>query len=244
MIKIAVCDDDAAFADVLTYELNRIFDELNVETEIKSFCDSEVFFSSFRTEEPKLDIVFLDIDMPGITGFGIAEEIKKESPGTLIVFISARHEFVFDSFDYRPFSFIRKGIGGILLPDLAKVCERLVADFRQDKAITIRDAYSGDIPITLEKILYVKSSEHYLIWKALGVNRDLKERGTIGDTELKLKKYGFIRPHSRYLVNVDHIVFFNIKINRLVLDNKDSIPVSKGYRTTAHRDYLNLKRVF
>ena len=244
MIKIAVCDDDAVFADVLTDELNRIFDELNVETEIKTFCDPETLFSLIGTEEPRFDIVFLDIDMPGITGFGIAEEIKKENPGTLIVFISARHEFVFDSFDYHPFSFVRKDIGGILLPDLKKVCDGLVADFRQNKAITVRDAYSGDIPIAIEKILYVKSNKHYLIWKILGDNRDLKERGMIGDTELKLKKYGFIRPHGRYLVNVDHIVFFNIKINRLVLDNKESIPVSRGYRMTAHRDYLNLKRVF
>ncbi len=45
-------------------------------------------------------------------------------------------------------------------------------------------------------------------------------------------------------MNAAHISFFNPKINRIVLDTKDSVPVSRSMGTRAHEEYLKYKRVF
>ena len=151
---------------------------------------------------------------------------------------------MFESFDYHPFSFVRKSTGENLRASIAKVCSSIAAALKQSKLIEIEDVYSGPVFVAAEEILYAYSSDHYQVFVLRGDKKTYKERGTVGDTEKKLAPLGFIRPHNRYVVNAAHISFFNPKINRIVLDTKDSVPVSRSMGTRAHEEYLKYKRVF
>ena len=59
-------------------------------------------------EAYKYDLVFLDIDMPKYSGMDVAEEIRKKSADTDIIFVSNREDRVFETFSVQPFGFIRK----------------------------------------------------------------------------------------------------------------------------------------
>lgn len=244
MIRISVCDDDSVFAGLLSEQLKTVFDGLSAETEIKAFSSPKVFLHAVRTGAAEPDVVFLDIDMPGVSGFEIAEEIKKEKRGTVIVFVSGKHELVFESLDYHPFSFIRKNTGDGLVRDLGKVAAEIVADFIGNRVIGIRDVYSGMTYVPAKQIVSVGSENHYVSYSVENGKRKLKERGGIKTAEEKLRGCGFIRPHSRFLVNTAHIGFFSPKVNRIVMDDKSSVPVSRGQRATAYEEYLRYKRVF
>lgn len=57
------------------------------------------------------DIVFLDIEMPGMNGLELAEEMRKYKNGQelpLVVFVTSRDNYVFTALSYYPFSFLRK----------------------------------------------------------------------------------------------------------------------------------------
>jgi two-component SAPR family response regulator len=54
------------------------------------------------------DVIFLDIDMPEITGFDAAKKVKEISPESKIIFVTSKHDLVYNSFEYQPFYFIRK----------------------------------------------------------------------------------------------------------------------------------------
>ena len=243
MLTVFVCDDERAFADLLSDKLTRIFKSLSVDADIKTFTSPKGCLSAFRGESSP-DAVFLDIDMPGVSGFDIASEIKKERGGALVIFVSGKQELVFESFDYHPFSFVRKNAGADFEAELRKVCEGVVSFLVHRKPIELHDVYAGPVFVAAEDIVFVKSDDHYLEYRVAGRTRPIKERGQIKEAEKKLKPLGFIRPHSRYLVNAERISFFNPKINRIVLDTKDSVPVSRSQRDAAYGEYQKIKRVY
>lgn len=243
MIRIFTCDDDGAFADLLTENIRGAFTALGAETDVQTFTSSVECLRAVRSGNDSPDVVFLDIDMPSVSGFDVAAEINRARRGTAIVFVSAKQELVFQSLDYRPISFIRKYPEESLTADLAKVCRSILRDFMQATVVEIRDVYSGTVAVTAEDILFIGSEDHYLSYK-LRDKRTLKERCNIRTAEERFKKFGFIRPHSRYLVNMAHITFFNPGIGRIVLDSKDSVPVSRSLKAEAHGEYLKYKRVF
>ncbi len=242
MLSIFVCDDERAFADLLEDKLTRVFGELGVETDIRTFCSPSECLAAVR-EGDAPGAIFLDIDMPGVSGFEIADRIRKERVGSLVIFVSAKQELVFESFDYHPFSFIRKNSGGDFDADIRKVCGSVVNATAQKKPLEIRDVYAGTVFVAVENITHVRSDNHYLEYYAVGRDRPIKERGTIKEAARKLSEFGFIRPHGRYVVNTEHVGFFNPKINRIVLDTKESVPVSRSLRDSAYEDYKKRKRL-
>ncbi len=102
MIRIAVCDDDREFSARLKLLINKYYFEEKVE------FYAAVFNSGMGLLFGKKDYnaVFLDIDMPNIGGFEIAEKLSSD---ILIVFVTAHDELVYSSLKFRPFRFIRKG---------------------------------------------------------------------------------------------------------------------------------------
>ena len=243
MLTIYVCDDEVAFADLLEEKLKLIFAEYDSEAKIVSFRTPVECLRAVRYGEPS-DAVFLDIDMPGVSGFDIAKEIKKERRDALVVFVSGKPDLVFESFDYHPFSFVRKSAGDDLDRELRKVCEGVVSYLGKRKPIEVRDVYAGPVFEKADNILFVSSAKHYVEYHALDRDRPIKQRGTLKEAEKLLRPFGFIKPHSRFLVNAAHIGFFNPKINRIVLDTKESVPVSRSLRDSAYGEYLKIKRGF
>lgn len=102
-MKIAVVDDERT-------TLNIICNIIKEHTEKDSVIDAYESSVSFFKNIDKLvyDIVLLDIDMPEIGGFQLAETLKLIKPDITIIFVSNLEHLVFQSLEYKPFRFIRK----------------------------------------------------------------------------------------------------------------------------------------
>ena len=61
-----------------------------------------------KNNKDYVDVVFLDIDMPKISGLDVAAKMRSINQEVLLVFISAHEQYVFDSIDYSPIKYIRK----------------------------------------------------------------------------------------------------------------------------------------
>ena len=96
MIRISIVDDEKIFADDYCRELGRLFKKHEVQCEIDTYTDARIFQDMLR--EKKYDLIFLDIDMPDITGIDLAKEIRKSDSETTIVFVSFHENFVFEAY--------------------------------------------------------------------------------------------------------------------------------------------------
>jgi len=240
MIRIAVCDDERIFLDIIARHLNDFFLKTPFPVTILTYHNPAELLKDHN--ECCFDAIFLDIDMPKITGFDVAKDVRTKSYDPLLIFVSAKHELVYDSFEFTPFYFIRKFSINELYDDLEHVVDKLSIHFRQHKQIHIHDSTIGECIVVLQDISYIQSDKHYLFYFANNVEYPYKERETISNRELELRSYSFIKPHQRYLVNMSHILSFDYTRNQINMNNGQIIPVSKREKESAYIRYKMFKR--
>ena len=105
MIRIAVVDDEQIILNSIHKKIERILYDLNAEFEIQDFTSGKTALKEIT--EKVFDIIFLDIDMPDISGMTIAKKIRMQE-NLEIVFITNKDELVYDAIKVVPFRFIRK----------------------------------------------------------------------------------------------------------------------------------------
>ena len=108
MLSIAICDDQQDSLETIEEELHRSSKNLNVEIETHLYTDGNDMLELMKNNKDYFDVVFLDIDMPKISGLDVAAKMRSINQEILLVFISAHEQYVFDSIDYSPIKYIRK----------------------------------------------------------------------------------------------------------------------------------------
>ena len=101
-MNIAVCDDDKNVRELIGSKVLKQYPELDI-----------VFFSSgeeVHLSNKHIDILFLDIQMPGRNGMEIARELRKKDKKLVIIFVTAIEEYVFQACDVGAFHYIVKPI--------------------------------------------------------------------------------------------------------------------------------------
>ena len=196
MINFAICDDDEFFAKMLRDQLNNILFSVSdgVDYEVSIFtCAAELLEHS--THSP-VNILFLDIDMPCINGFEVAETLSKSSPDTMTVFVSAYDSFVYDSFQFGPQGYIRKEH---LKDELKPLVKRVLKKFFESSETMTVKTVDGEVIIRLRDICLIESSANYYEIHLLA-GRRYKCRGPLRSVEDMLSKKDFYRIHKAYIV--------------------------------------------
>lgn len=123
IVKIMICDDDRALRSILQGKIERLCAERGIPCRVRD-CDSgeEVLglLEAGSKSESRLqreweaegerlpDILFLDIQMPGRNGMEIAEELRKQHKDTILIFVTALSEYVYEAFDVGAFHYLVK----------------------------------------------------------------------------------------------------------------------------------------
>ena len=203
MFRISICDDNmdyiSSFEKVLAEKI-----------ESYSFLHSSLYEIGpcFNSGEEVLeylgkhiiDVLFLDIRMPDMSGFDLAKVIIRDYKDVLIVFATAYDEYVYEAFDYSPFAFLRKNH---IDEDLPKILKRLDDKLTASKRTIRLSAFSKDLAIDVREILYFESKRNYYIAHTKD-GCEYVRRGTISNLEKDLGEYDFFRTHSGFLVNLNY----------------------------------------
>lgn len=104
-MRIAVCDDNAVFLQLFKSMLANELESRSVKAEIETFTKAESFFSC-HGKKP-FAAIFLDLDMPEMTGFEVARQLGQNG-NCFVIFVTSHQELVYDSFNFRPLNFICK----------------------------------------------------------------------------------------------------------------------------------------
>lgn len=216
MIRIAVVDDD----ELMLKELNEL---------IKKFYPGEISIQLFDEgikfiEElihTQYDLVFLDIDMPEIGGFSVAQKLNNVSKST-IVFVSNLEHLVFQSFDYKPLRFVRKSN---LEQDIKSAIESFIEESKKANNLYYVKTKDKEFAIPLSEIMFFESHGHDIYLQTTSetvkIKRDHNNEKTISSLYEKYEKMGFIRIHKSFIVNYRHI--YQINKNSVILKNKSEI---------------------
>ncbi|MCI7813304.1 MAG: response regulator [Lachnospiraceae bacterium] len=106
MYQIAVCDDDIYFLDKFTKTLLYAWGEEQVE--IQTYQDGQTLLEDVERGN-RYQVFFLDIQLASENGIDVARKLKIYSSDSVLIYVSAMEECIFQTFQTFPFWFVRKG---------------------------------------------------------------------------------------------------------------------------------------
>lgn len=221
MVKVAFCDDEAKILEDLSVKIKSEFENLSCKIDLYT-TENSIELLEYLKNYP-VDILFLDIDMPTISGMEIAQTLLNSEIKTLLVFVTGQDTLVYKSFKYHPFGFIRKTYFD---EEISGVVKSLVEEMQKSSDTFLFKTNDGFNRIKLRDILYFESESNY-------INLHTKEsvykfRSTVSAIEKELSTKGFIRTHKGFLVNQEHI--FSVKSENVVLSNNVVLPIGRTNR--------------
>lgn len=122
MLSIMICDDEEIYVKELSEMLKEELEALDIAYDIEGCTSSEKLVSEYSKREESPDLLFLDIDMPGMDGIAVAEAIRQMDEEVTIVLITSMEDRVYDAFGYNIYRFIRKGLEKEERKKLLKQC--------------------------------------------------------------------------------------------------------------------------
>ncbi|MEI3599636.1 MULTISPECIES: LytR/AlgR family response regulator transcription factor [unclassified Oceanobacillus] len=184
----------------------------------------------------KPDVVFLDIEMPKMSGMEVAKSMRELKNPPLIVFATAYPQFAVEAFRYDAVDYLLKPYDEELLRETIDRIIGKIGPVRELPANRLNGKLAvqsdGEISyIEPEDILYIAKSEKYsnVVTKhgEFDSNLPLKDLGN------KLAEFGFFRIHKSTLVNLHYVQrltpWFNGAYHLELRDTEERLSVSRNY---------------
>lgn len=236
-MRVAVCDDNNAALKVLSKSIKNAFAKFTDEFNMMNFSDGTLLLDEHKKEP--FDVVFLDIDMPVISGFDIAKSLRDDFSNCYIVFVTSHSELVYESMNFQPFNFIRKNCSVPIDESVSDIVSKLMQHMKQNEKIILEDYNYRKHPVLIRNIIYIESDGHYVIFYALSDGFPIRIRGSITEHEEIYSKYDFVRVHKKYLVNLRYLSQLNYNSNEIILGIiGKNLPMSKRMKKEVKEKYI------
>ena len=202
-MRIAICDDEKDIRELIGEKVTTQYPA----AEIIYYPSGEELLLS----DKHIDILFLDIQMPGRNGMETARELRKKDKNVILIFVTAVEEYVFQAFDVGAFHYIIKPIDDVKFADvLRKAVEELNSKCVKEKTpeekyVMINNA-GVHSKVLIEDIVYAEVFNRKIVIHKL--NEAIEYYGKLSDLEA-LAGDNFFRPHRAYLINFKYVVKYD-----------------------------------
>lgn len=212
--KILIADDDAGMRSVMRHIIERV-DGFTLVAEAEDGADALE-----KIESLKPDVVFLDVEMPKLSGVDCARHIQDMDPTTVIIFATAHDAYMSDAFEVYEFDYLVKPFK---VERVTQTLERV-----RDR-LTCRTCPPADVPkaikadrkpidgrlmlrhregvsfIDLNDILLVQREDRATVLYTRHEDGRYVTGDSLAEMEERLPKDAFFRCHKSYIINLNHI---------------------------------------
>lgn len=236
-MKVAILDDEVHCVEGLVLNMTQLFPQAEI---VYKGTRPEEAIDSLKRAKP--DLLFLDVEMPGMSGFEFLDHIH---PITFdVIFTTAYSQYALKAFKAKAINYLLKPIDET---ELEEAVEQWQQSHKKDSAsqnmeglleylkregslknkiaVPVTDGYEF---IEIDDILYCQSQNNYT-YLFLKENKRVILSKTLKEFENLLEKYFFLRIHKSYLINPNYIKKYNRNDGGyLVMTDGQSIPVSRN----------------
>ena len=225
IINCIIVDDEPVAREILETHLGKI-DQVKVVASCKSAIEA---FKVINTEG--VDLIFLDINMPEISGLSFAKTMTKKIK---IIFTTAYREYAVDGFDLQAVDYLLKPISfERLLQAVNKFLDEIKPVLSQEVGEAVPEKNDSFfvrsdrkmIKIDIAEIRYIESLSDYI--KIHLSDKTVVTRETLSNIEIKLPHGDFLRIHRSFIVSIAGIESFT---HESVMVNKHELPISRSHK--------------
>ena len=246
IISTVIVDDEMPICDEIEYLLEP-YSELKIVGKYNNVFDAIAFIA-----EQKPRLVFLDIQMPGISGLEMARKLKELKSPPLIVIVTAHPEYALEAFDTPTVGYITKPVteekvAGVM-NKLNCLLQKVSIPIKTDVTRICVQSGGRILPLAPEEIVLVgvkdkevfirtKTAEYSTSFSFQDIAVLLTERSTARDK--------FIQIHRQYIINVDKVLevipwFHGTYYLKMADCKTEQVPVSRS-RIRLIKEIMGLK---
>ncbi|MCR5091100.1 MAG: LytTR family DNA-binding domain-containing protein [Bacilli bacterium] len=229
MLKIALVDDNELDAKRLENAINMHLEEIDIKGTVDIFTRAVNFLEDKRDV---YDVIFLDIDMPFMSGMECAHKLREAGNKVPIIFETNYSSLAIDGYSVNALGFIVKPVKQADVNDVLDKLLEKIKDEADDEKIIVK-VKSGYQSIPLNEIKYIEVNIHDLYYHCK--NGTYQSRGVLKEIEKQLPNEKFVNCSNCYLVNLDYvdsIVKNDVKIG------DDLLKISKNKKKAFIQAYL------
>lgn len=223
-VNCLIVDDEALARDVIASHLGKI-----EGVEIIAECSNAL--EAFREiQSHKIDLVFLDINMPEITGISFAKSINKDIK---IIFTTAYRDYAVEGFELRAVDYLLKPIS------FERLLKSLNSYFEVHKKPVLTKSNQPELDnqflfirsnrkmvrIDFSSIIYIESLSDYI--RIHTKDKNFVTRETISSIENKLPMSDFLRIHRSFIVSIKSIDSYTHEFASI---SGKSLSISRTYK--------------
>ncbi len=165
---------------------------------VASTCKNALQAEAFLKENP-VDLLFLDIQMPRISGI---EWLKSQAQTPLTIMTTAYSEYALESFNYNVVDYLVKPISFERFTQAAEKAKRLLPSINTVPYLFIKDT-KGTHRICVDHILFIEAQQNYV--KIVTTDANYITHSTLKTMKQSLPESSFIQTHKSFLVALDKI---------------------------------------
>ena len=188
-------------------------------------------------EENTVDLIFIDIQMPGLTGLQFISTLENKP---LVIFITAYKQYALESYDLSVVDYLVKPVA---IDRFIKACNRakelLELKSAKDQTATINtkdffflNADYSQVKIMFNDIIWIEGVRDYIKIHLKSSNTPLLIRSSLKAIEPEIPSPKFLRIHKSYIVSVEGIT--SIRKNSVFIKDME-LPVGETYREAVEK---------
>lgn len=230
-INCVAVDDEPLALKLLADNIGKVF-YLNLVA-----CCSHAFEAMKALQENEVHLIFIDIQMPGLSGL---EFISTLSNKPLVIFITAYKQFALESYNLAVVDYLVKPVSierFIIACNKAKELHELKIiklkspSLNSNEFFFVNADYS-QIKVVFNNIIWMEGVRDYVKFYLKDSNKPLLIRTSLKAIELEIPKQKFIRIHKSYIVNIESIT--SVRKNSVFIKNME-LPVGETFRETVEQ---------
>jgi DNA-binding LytR/AlgR family response regulator len=224
--------DDNAIARMAMKQLVSQVQSLELVAE----CSDPMEGYNYLNSE-QIDLLLLDIEMPGMTGIELTKKLGKKRP--LIIFTTAKHDYAVEAFELNVVDYLIKPVSLARFLQAVEKAQEVLESDKEDVKIEAQEfVFVKDNGIlkrlNVDDILYLEAMGDYV--KVHTAQKFHVLHSTLKSIEEKLPSGKFLRVHRSYIVALQKIDFIQDGVINI---GKASIPVAETYKSALNKR-LNL----
>lgn len=233
-MRIAVCDDQQIFVDEILNKIKDYLERRNYNYQINTFTSGLDLVSSNKYN-CQYDIIFLDVEMPVLSGEEVAGELlKQNSENTLIIFTTSHSDFAKYGYLYKAFRFIDKAELDDCINQVIEDAIKELSTMPVNKTVLI----NGE-DISINNIIYIMA-DGKCTNIILNNNTTITVNKGFKDFVGSAKFMHFIISRRGVLINSDYIDYVSDRI--IQLTNGDKVEIPRGRKDKIKNQIFNMNR--
>ncbi|OBZ18553.1 hypothetical protein A8L34_02970 [Bacillus sp. FJAT-27264] len=240
MIHIAICDDDKPTTEQLEDMILNSPIYRTEKLDVSIFYSGESFTRAIQ-HSCHFDLVFMDIEMEGISGVTAGHILRADCDNDRVqlVYVSSHEEYHVQLFDVQPSGFLKKPLHRASFEQkLISLVQHIKRKRQRSKPRLLPINQKGsETLVPIRNIMYLASDRRKVILRT--TDEQLEYYSTLSVEENKLPSEQFVRIHQSYLVN-----FFYVKqilARRMILTSGEELPISEKQAAAVKKSYLKFR---